>query len=252
MRADGSRGGKEPVKLTSQASLAINLIVRRKSLALLNRDCAHGSTLDQSPEQFRLTARQLRLLNREQAEAVILTPFRCWGINGVRFLAITMAAMLSASAASAQTVPVPSTPRATARAVILLPLTLTKVDDLDFGTLVPSATGGTVRLDAVTSARTVTGGVTLLASVPGKRALLSGSGSGGQRVVINLTAPPSLTSPAGDTIDVGGLTLDGSVIRTIDATTHSFAVGVGGTLFIKGNQPDGVYSSTFDITAEYL
>lgn len=170
----------------------------------------------------------------------------------MRFVAITLAALLTASAGSAATTPAASSPKATGRALILLPLRFTKVDDMDFGTLLPSGTAGTVRLDAVTSARTVTGGVTLVSSVAGKRALLAGSGSGGQRVVINLTAPIALTSTAGDTIDVGGMTLDGSVIRTIDPKTKAFFVGVGGVLFIKANQPEGTYSSTFDITAEYL
>jgi len=159
---------------------------------------------------------------------------------------------LAAFSGNALAAPVAATPPATGRALILVPLTFTKVDDLDFGTMIPSASVGTVRINAVTGARTFTGGVVGVPSDIGKRALLAGAGSGGQRVVIDLTSPAQLTSPAGDTIDVVALTLDGSAVRTINPTTKAFFVGVGGVLLIGANQPEGTYSSTFDITAEYL
>ena len=82
--------------------------------------------------------------------------------------------------------------------------------------------------------------------------MLAGAGSGGQRVIIDMTPPAQLTSIAGDTINVLGLNLDGSVVRTINPVSKTFFVGVGGSLLIGANQPEGVYSSTFDITAEYL
>ena len=41
-------------------------------------------------------------------------------------------------------------------------------------------------------------------------------------------------------------------LRTIDPVTRTFSVGVGGILNIAGNQPDGVYSATFQVTANYL
>lgn len=163
-----------------------------------------------------------------------------------------LSAALAAFATSALAAPIASTPPATGRALILVPLKLTKVDDLDFGTMIPSASIGTVRINSVTGVRTFTGGVTGGPGAPGQRALLAGAGTGGQRVVIDLTSPAQLTSTAGDTIDVIALTLDGSAVRTIDLTTKAFFVGVGGVLLIGANQPEGTYTSTFDITAEYL
>lgn len=156
------------------------------------------------------------------------------------------------SGAVAASTPVAAVPPATGRALVLVPLRFTKVDDLDFGSLIPSGASGTVTINAITGVRTVSGGVTGIPSAIGKRAMLAGAGSGGQRVIIDMTPPAQLTSIAGDTINVLGLNLDGSVVRTINPVSKTFFVGVGGSLLIGANQPEGVYSSTFDITAEYL
>jgi hypothetical protein len=69
-------------------------------------------------------------------------------------------------------------------------------------------------------------------------------------VFIDLTPPTELTNPAGDRITVIGMNLDGSAMRTI-AANQSFFVGVGGTIFIDVNQPEGLYSATYDLTADY-
>lgn len=168
------------------------------------------------------------------------------------FTKLIMATALAAMSSGATAAAVAASPPATGRALLLIPLRFTKVDDLDFGSLIPSPASGTVKIDAYTSARTVSGGVTGIPSAIGKRAVLAGAGSPGQRVIINLTPPAQLTSGAGDTIDVLGMSLDGSTVRTIDPVTHTFFVGVGGVLLINANQPEGIYTSTFDITAEYL
>lgn len=137
------------------------------------------------------------------------------------------------------------------KALILVPLTLTKIDDLDFGSLVPSASGGTVSINASTGARTVSGGVSGVASAAGNRAYFAGAGSPSQQVLLALSPPVQLTSVAGDTIPVMRLTLDGPPMRTIDPVTRAFYVGVGGSLSIAANQPEGDYSADFWLTAIY-
>ena len=47
------------------------------------------------------------------------------------------------------------------------------------------------------------------------------------------------------------LTTDGGPIRSIDPATRSFFIGVGGILMFSANQPDGDYSATFEVTAQY-
>jgi hypothetical protein len=140
------------------------------------------------------------------------------------------------------------------QALLLLPLTLTKIDDLDFGTIVSSASSGTVALNAATGARTFAGGVTGVPTLAGHHAYFAGGGTGGQQVVVVIIPPAQLRNANNDTIDVLALTLDngGNPIRTIDPVTRTFFVGVGGILNIGANQPDGLYSATFQVTANYL
>ena len=147
-----------------------------------------------------------------------------------------------------------NTHAANSQVLLLLPLTLTKIDDLDFGTVVSSGTSGTVALNATTGARTFAGGVTGVTTTAGHRAYFAGAGTGGQQVVVIVIPPTQLTDVNGDTVDVLAMTIDngGNPLRTIDPVTKTFFVGVGGILNIAGNQPDGVYSSTFQVTANYL
>nr|WP_283938512.1 DUF4402 domain-containing protein [Sphingomonas alba] len=137
------------------------------------------------------------------------------------------------------------------RALLLIPLTLTKVQDIHFGTIIPSSTtAGFVTINATTGGRTGSAGITLVSTDQGQRGRFAGAGSAGQKVFIDLTPPTELANPAGDKITVIGMTLDGPALRTI-AANQSFFVGVGGTIFIDVNQPEGLYSATYDLTADY-
>jgi hypothetical protein len=140
---------------------------------------------------------------------------------------------------------------ANGKALILVPLTLTKIDDLSFGSVIPSSVSGVVTINATTGARTFAGGVTGVPSDVGNRAYFGGAGTPNQQVIVTINPPAQLVSAASDTIDVLGLTQNGSAIRTIDPVTRSFFVGIGGTLLIAANQPEGIYTGTFDVTANY-
>lgn len=163
--------------------------------------------------------------------------------------ALAGATALGATPAAAQAVPALS--NSDGRALILVPLTLTRIDDLDFGGVVPSATPGTVTVNAGTGARSFGGGVTGIASDAGNRAYFGGAGSPNQQVIVALSPPVELTNAGGDTIPVMGLTLDGSPFRTVDPVTRTFFVGVGGSLQIAADQPEGEYSAQFWMTAIY-
>lgn len=159
------------------------------------------------------------------------------------------AATLAATPAVAA--PVPSASDASGKALILVPLTLTKIDDLDFGTLVPSGSSGQVTINPASGARTVTGGVTVVTSAAGNRAYFGGAGTPNEQVLVAISPPVQLTNGVGDVIPVLGLTLDGPPMRTIDPVTRTFFVGVGGTLQIAANQAEGDYSAPFWLTAIY-
>lgn len=167
-------------------------------------------------------------------------------------LAAAAATLVTAAPALAQ----PFTIQADAKGVVVLPLTLTKNADLDFGTVVGSAASGTVDIDANTGARTVTGGVTGVPSFPGNRGLFTGAGTAGQTVQLTLNAPAVLTNQVNltDTITVNSMVLD-SCNCTVDSRVlpagGSFIVGVGGNFAIAANQSPALYKAQFTLTADY-
>jgi hypothetical protein len=161
-------------------------------------------------------------------------------------------AAIALGAAPAAAAPVPALNDADGRALILIPLTLTKIADLDFGGIIPStSSAGTVTVNAATGARTFAGGISGIASDSGNRAYFGGAGSPSQLVLVSLSPPVELISAGGDTIPVLGLTLDGPPMRTIHPVDRTFFVGVGGTLQIADDQPEGEYSADFWVTAIY-
>ena len=157
-----------------------------------------------------------------------------------------------ALAAPARAAPVAAD--AESRALILVPLKLVKLDDLNFGTIVPSSSSlGTVTIPAGGGARTAAGvGVTLIASDAGHRARFAGAGSANQFVFIEFTNPGALSNgPPGDTVTIISMVLDRSALVRIDAT-RAFFFNIGGTIQIAANQPEGNYTADFDVTVQYL
>jgi len=170
-------------------------------------------------------------------------------------LAALAATVAFASPAMAQTA---STATAEARGTILEDLQLSQMQDLDFGTVMSSATLGTVTIDADTGNRTVTGGVVSMALDLGQRAEFGGVGTNGQTVQITLVGPANLPRVGGGVpITVSAWDLDGGAAndtfqtRLITAADGSFLVGVGATFDIAAGQQAGLYRANFDVTAVY-
>jgi hypothetical protein len=157
------------------------------------------------------------------------------------------AALAAAAAAPAAAASAPNSKDATAKALILIPLTLTKLQDLDFGTVVTSSSSGTVTIPADGSTEIVTGGVTPT-SAPAAPAQFAGAGSPNQQVNLFLAPPATIKDGNGNSIPIS-MNLESTTI-TIDST-RAFTVGVGGTVTIGANQPDGVYTGTFTVLAQY-
>lgn len=167
-------------------------------------------------------------------------------------LAALAASIAVASPAYAQTV---DTAPAQARGVVLLPLTISEADPLNFGTVLASAVAGTVSIDADTGARSFSGGVSGIALDLGNRGLFDGLGTENQLVEITLNPVANLTGPGPD-IAVLGMELDGCAClietRTIPVGLGgAFQVGVGATFAIAANQTNGLYTGNYSVTAEY-
>lgn len=140
---------------------------------------------------------------------------------------------------------------ATAKGIVLQSLTLVRTSDLDFGTVAPDVTNpGTVAINANTGARATTGSVVAL---PGafSRASFDGAGNAGNLVQLTLNQPAGAVISSGTNTVGAVLSLDSAgTTRTIPAG-GTFTVYVGGVFSIAANQPSGLYSAQFDLTANY-
>lgn len=169
----------------------------------------------------------------------------------MRILTLVSAAALFvvASASAPAQAAGANTATANGRVLLLLPLTLTKEQDLDFGTIVSSAAAGTVTINAATGARTHTGGVTEVPSAAGDRALFAWAGTPGQQVTFSITSTPASLDNGAQSVPVSLLYV--SPTTAIVDSTGVVEVGVGGSISIGANQPQGTYTNTFDVTADY-
>lgn len=183
------------------------------------------------------------------------------------YLAALAATTAFASPAAAQVVspaPPPAEPTianapAQARGTVLLPLSLTKGTDLDFGTVLASSTPGWVEVNAEDGSRTADGaGVELVALNPGGRAEFTATGTANQEVKLTLAPPVGnvLNGPGGAQIAIANLRLNGRAAGVLNDTRRigvgdTLLIGVGGRFNIAANQANGVYSANFTLTAEY-
>ncbi len=138
-----------------------------------------------------------------------------------------------------------------AKAVTLKRLSIVKVLDLEFGNMIAGASPGTVAIDATFSTRTTTGGTTALGGTVNAAQFYTYGGPL-QLVIISRGPLPVLARVGGGaTMNVTALTLNGPVVRFINAA-GLLDLRVGGTLAVGANQMEGDYSGTFTITVTYF
>lgn len=157
-------------------------------------------------------------------------------------------ALLAPAALHAAPVVPPDPPAA--NAALMRPLTLTKLNDMDFGYLGVIA-NGTAVINPVTDTMTTTGGVLRLGGTP-RAATFRGVAQGNSVVIIRIpNGGINLVRAGGtETILLNTFTLDGQSKRAM-AQAGVFDFKVGGTLRPTAGQVDGVYSGTFEVTVQY-
>lgn len=147
---------------------------------------------------------------------------------------------------------------AQAQVVLVQPNTLVNVDDLNFGSIIVGATGGTVTVSPVTNARSSGGGVVLTGN-GAARASFQGTGAN-RLMVINGSNSVALSRVGG-----GAPTMSATLTRARLTGTGTVALGnsavvfatglltlyVGGTLTIPANQAEGDYVGTFTVNVNY-
>ena len=164
-----------------------------------------------------------------------------------------LVALTSAPAALAQT------DGAESDAVGVSPLSLVPVDDLNFGNLIPGATGGTAAVSPA-GVRTVSGSVVSAGGAVGN-AEFRGYGSRNRFVYISTASGSYILNRVGG----GGAMTMRSLLLQADNLTPTFFPGlfriastdvitlrIGATLDVGANQRSGVYEATFPITMNYF
>lgn len=162
-------------------------------------------------------------------------------------LIVYMLAMLSAGGGSA----IAATTAGTVKTVTLKPLSIVKISDLEFGSVIAAASAGTVTIDPTTDARSVSGGLVLAGGSPKAAQFLT---YGTQNAILQVTrgSLPVLTRVGGGaTMTVTGLTLNGPTLRVVNPA-GVLDLRVGGTLAVAANQLDGTYAGNFDIIVTYF
>lgn len=164
---------------------------------------------------------------------------------------VSLAAVAATLAVATPAVAQQASAVAEARGVVLSPLTLTRVSDLDFGTVAASSAAGTVSVDANTGIRSVTGGVTAVPSLF-SRARFDGQAQGATTVQLTLVPPTgNLLYSGSNSVTVSNMGFDAlGATRTVPAG-GTFVAYVGADFAIAANQPNGSYSALFQVTADY-
>ena len=159
---------------------------------------------------------------------------------------MTAALMLSPFAASAQTASTTASVNIENYA-----LNIIKLRDLNFGSVIPSASiDGTMTLSP-SGAPSTTSSITYRLNSGYEQASYSISGVPAARV--NVTVAPAtvtLTSPRG-TLTVGNFILSQASPIVLDGSTGTAFFSIGATLFVNAGQLPGNYTGTFDVTVAY-
>lgn len=165
----------------------------------------------------------------------------------IKFLAIAVVMFAFAGTVQAQT----ATATSNAAAVIIAPLSITNTTGLHFGTIMRSATAGTVSI-ATNGDRSSLGGVTLSSLTPvHSAATFDVEGESGRTVTITLPASTTITNAASDNMVVDNFVSDPDDANPVTLTGAATVLRIGATLNVGANQPSGTYTGTFSVSVNY-
>ena len=170
------------------------------------------------------------------------------------FRSVRIPALLSLLAlslpATAGAAPVRASPKAKGQVTLVKPLTLQRINDMDFAWL-GVTTGGTATIDPISGALSVSGGLIPLGGTPSPARY---AGAASKSTVVNIKVPRQavpITRVGGtETLMVGNFTLDGQDKRTL-AQSGSFIFAVGAQITVPAGTLDGVYTGEIDVTIQY-
>jgi hypothetical protein len=167
-----------------------------------------------------------------------------------RFLATAGAIAVLALAVSPAGAVTPAT-QATANAKIYKPLTISKVQNLDFGVIVLTGASFTNEVVSMTQAGAVTCG-----SSPGVLLTCSGAPQAAKYHLVGTNnTNVTVSSPGFNLTGPGTLAFTPNAPATVNLGAAGLTTGVdfsiGGSITLASTTPDGVYSGNFAVTADY-
>jgi len=145
-------------------------------------------------------------------------------------------------------------------AKIVVPISITEVTDLHFGTMLPG-TGGTCVLNTANS-RSFTGAIGTTVAPTSYNATYTITGGVSSAYILSLPSSPIVvTETAGNTatmtIDAWTVKFLGQIEEVANGATSQFdangadAFTIGATLHVAAGQASGIYAGTFDVIADY-
>lgn len=158
------------------------------------------------------------------------------GVAAISTTAVASSAFAQASASAS----------ASASATIVKPITLSKVDDLAFGTVVSNVTNAGTAVIGVSSDTPTLTNLTTLGAASAKRAKFTLTGETGQAYTVTLpTGSVAMTGSA------SGVTLTGFTSNAPAIAAGSNDLFVGATLNVPANTGGGSYTGTFSVSVAY-
>jgi hypothetical protein len=166
------------------------------------------------------------------------------------YLCIGGACLLSALTVAPAGAVSPAT-QATATAKIYKPLTISSVQNLNFGTII--LTGASFSGEVVSIAQT---GALTCGSNPGVLLTCSGTPQAAQyKLVGTNNSAVTITCPGFNLTGPGTLAFTPNAPATVNlgatGATTGYSFSIGGSIALSSTTPDGVYSGTFQVTADY-
>lgn len=131
--------------------------------------------------------------------------------------------------------------------VLAQDITLTQVDTLRFGTLLPFGRAGYIRIYT----NGVTQGVNALSTADGGPSLWTIEGIGNAPYDITLPVTAEVADAAGNIMTVNSFSRTGSTTQLYLDAAGDASFAVGAYLRVGANQPAGNYNGTYQVTVSY-
>ncbi|MEO6247923.1 MAG: DUF4402 domain-containing protein [Sphingomicrobium sp.] len=161
---------------------------------------------------------------------------------------IALTAAFAAPASAATTAPVGAATPATATAQIVDPLSLTKTQDLSFGTLIKMTGMAASHVVSIDEADAVTCTAELLCGGTTKSAKFDVAGSANQLVKVYV-APTTMFGPGSAILAFTPSAASTSPLTLSGTGGASFAIG--GSITVAPTTASGVYVGDMDVTVDY-